>query len=95
MRYDFTGAEIERAVDLQRRGYQLLLWLEKAFADGFISPEAAGHYGSSESAAFGWLDKHYHNIPDRARPAREDLRAFSAYFSTYLDNSFDLTRNPG
>jgi hypothetical protein len=72
-----------------------LRWLEKAFADGFISPEAANRYGSSEEAAFGWLEKHYDNIPDSARPPREDLRAFSAYFSTYLDNSFDLTKTPG
>jgi hypothetical protein len=95
MKYEFTRAEIERAVDLQRRGYELLKWLEKAFADGFISPEAADQYVSSEEAAFGWLDKHYDNIPERARPPREDLRAFSAYFSTYLDNSFDLTKAPG
>jgi len=95
MRCQFPKIEIERAVDLQRRGYQLLLWLEQAFDKGFISPEAAGRYGSSEGAALGWLEKHYENLPETARPQHGDLKAFSAYFSTYLDNSFDLTSDPG
>lgn len=87
--------EIERAVELQARGYQLILWLEKALNQGFIAPEAAHVYGSMEESAYGWLEKHYDNIPSAARPAREDLPAFSRLFSTYLTNTFDLEANPG
>ncbi len=87
--------EVERAVRLQACGYQLLRWLEKALSDGFITPEAAGAYATSEDAAHAWLDKHYFNLPENARPARSDLRAFGNLFSTYLDSTFDLDANPG
>jgi len=88
--------EIVRAVDIQRRGYQLLQWLEKALKTGFISPEAAGRYGSSEEAAIAWLDEHFQNIPPDARPQdRADLTSFSAFFSTYLESTFELDPDPG
>src|SRR5678816_57508 len=82
--------EIETAVRLQACGYQLLKWLEKAMTDGFITPEAAGTYATVEDAAYSWLEKHYLNLPDSARPERSELRAFSNFFSTYLDCTFDL-----
>jgi hypothetical protein len=87
--------EVERAVHLQACGYQLLKWLEKALHDGFIAPEAAGNYATSEDAAFAWIEKHYLNLPNSARPERSDLRAFSNFFSTYLDCTFDLDAKPG
>jgi len=80
---------------LQACGYQLLMWLEKALTDGFIYPEAAANYATSEEAAYSWLDRHYLNLPVRARPERSDLRAFSNFFSTYLDCTFDLDASPG
>jgi hypothetical protein len=87
--------EVENAVRLQACGYQLLKWLEKALSDGFITPEAAGTYATSEDAAYSWLDKHYLNLPDNARPERSDLRAFGNFFSTYLDCTFVLDAKPG
>ena len=63
--------KVENAVRLQACGYQLLKWLEKALRDGFITPEAAGIYATSEDAAYAWLDKHYLNCL-RAR-VRNDL----------------------
>ena len=87
--------EVEKAVCLQACGYQLLQWLEKALTDGFITPEAAGTYATSEDAAYLRLDKHYLNLPNSARPERSDLQAFSNFFSTYLDCTFDLDANPG
>ena len=87
--------EVENAVRMQGCGYQLLKWLEDALKDGFITPEAAGNYATSEDAAYAWLEKHYLNLPPRARPERSDLRTFSNFFSTYLDCTFDLDPEPG
>ncbi len=87
--------EVEKAVRLQACGYELLKWMEKALTDGFITPEAAGNYATSEDAAYSWLDRHYLNLPNRARPERDDLRAFGNFFSTYLDCTFDLDASPG
>ena len=72
--------EVENAVLLQACGYQLLKFLEQALSDGFITPEAAGTYATSEDAAYSWLDKHYLNLPTSARPERSELRAFSNFF---------------
>ena len=44
--------QVEHAVRLQAYGYQLLRWLEKALVEGFIRPDAAGEYATSEDAAY-------------------------------------------
>lgn len=91
-----TEEEIVRAVDIQKRGYELLRWMEKALDDGFISPGAAERYASREEAAIAWLDEHFLNIPANARPLdRKNLAAFSNFFSTYLQSTFELDPNPG
>jgi hypothetical protein len=87
--------QVERAVALQAKGYQLLRWLEKALDDGFIAPETAHSYGSMQESAYAWIERHYMNLPPPARPAREDLHSFSKLFATYLVNTFDLEANPG
>jgi hypothetical protein len=87
--------EIAQAVELQRCSYELLKWLEKALSDGFIAPEAAHAYATLDEAAFAWIDRHYLNLPNVARPSREHLPAFSRLFSTYLTNTFDLDADPG
>ena len=89
-----TRDEVENAVRLQACGYELLKWLEKALREGFITPDAAETYATSEDAAYSWLDKHYLNLPDSARPERSELRDFGNFFSTYLDCTFDLDANP-
>ncbi|HRG95143.1 MAG TPA: hypothetical protein PLR99_02770 [Polyangiaceae bacterium] len=91
----WVRGELERAVDLHRRGYALLRWLEEAFQKGFIAPEAAHGYATVEASAYAWLEQHYDNLPAAARPAREDLGAFSRFFTTYLVASFDLELRPG
>jgi hypothetical protein len=86
--------KVEHALELQARGYALLRWLEKAFADGFITPEAAHVHVTVEASAYAWITKHYLNLPDAARPAPEDLATFSKLFSTYLQSTFDLATQP-
>lgn len=88
-------AQVERAVELQAKGYQLLRWLEKALDGGFIAPEAAHRFGTMEESAHAWIDGHYLNLPKAARPEREDLVPFSRLFATYLVSTFDLDANPG
>ena len=87
--------QIRRAVDMQRRSYRLLRWMAKAVEEGFIQFETAHDYSSLPEAAEAWILRHYLNIPSGARVAREDLSDFCAFFSTYLENSFDLVANPG
>lgn len=91
----FSRDEVLRAVDLQRRSYNLLRWVASGIGKGFISFNAAHSYTSVSSVAEAWIQRHYHNIPEDARPSHADLKDFSRLFVTYLENSFDLARNPG
>lgn len=84
-----------RLVDMQHRSYQLLKWMAKAVSEGFVSFETAHDYSTLPEAASGWILEHYWNIPEKARPPRDDLPAFCAFFSTYLTNSFDIVSDPG
>ena len=91
----FASDEVTRAVDLQGRSYNLLRWVASALGKGFISFNAAHAYASASLAAEAWIQEHYLNIPDGAKPSQADLKDFSGLFCTYLENSFELVRNPG
>jgi hypothetical protein len=91
----FHEAQLSRAIDLQKRSYELLKWVAAAIKRGFISFNAAHTYSSLPSAAEIWIERHYHNIPEEARPELDDLKDFSGLFSTYLENSFELISAPG
>jgi hypothetical protein len=87
--------DVRRAVELQTRAYQLLKWLEGALTSGLIGPEAAHVYTSMIDATRAWVIRHLENLPPSARPAPDDVVAFSKFFATYLTNTFDLEANPG
>jgi hypothetical protein len=88
-------SDMRRLVDLQQCSYLLLKWLAQAVSEGVISFATAHKYSTLPEAAEKWILEHYMNIPEDARPLREELPVFCAFFSTYLTNSFDLRRNPG
>src|SRR5262245_27156544 len=83
-------SEMRRLVDMQHRSYLLLKWVAKAVTEGFIHFETAHDYSRLAEAAEGWILGHYLNIPENARPPRDDLPGFCNFFSTYLSNSFDF-----
>ena len=87
--------QIAHAIDMQERSYRLLQWMANAVKDGFISFGTAHDYSNLPDAAAGWIAGHYNNIPDNARVALDHLPEFTAFFSTYLQNSFDLIASPG
>jgi hypothetical protein len=91
----FARDELSRTIDLQKRSYELLQWVASAVKKGFIAFNAAHSYSSASSAAEDWIQRHYQNIPENARPSHSDLKDFSGLFSTYLENSFELVSSPG
>jgi hypothetical protein len=88
-------ADMQRLVEMQHRSYRLLGWMAEAVTKKFVSFETAHDYSTLPEAAEAWISRHYLNIPENARPEREQLATFSAFFSTYVTNSFDLISNPG
>lgn len=91
----FAKDELSHAIDLQKRSYELLQWVASAVKRGFISFKAAHTYSSASSSAEEWIERHYQNIPDNARPPHPDLKDFSGLFITYLENSFELVSSAG
>jgi hypothetical protein len=91
----FNRNELSRAIDLQKRSYELFQWIASAVKKGFISFNAAHTYSSVSSAAIDWIERHYQNIPEKARPADSELKDFSGLFTTFLENSFELVSSPG
>lgn len=87
-------APLERALDLARRAYRLMLWLGDAVERGFIAHEAAHLYASGQAGARAWVEKHYDNIPPDARPARADVRDFCNVLETFRTGSLDLEADP-
>ena len=86
---------MERAVDLQARGYRLLGWLERSMASGAIQPHRTHEFATLDASARAFIEKSYPVLPEDVRPAKEDLRAFANLFATYLESTFDLDTQPG
>ncbi len=87
--------QIESAVDIQKRCYKLLRWVGDAIDRGFITFSRAHDYASAADAAYDWIEEHYQNLPEDARPDHDQLRPYSNFFGSYVTTSFDLIPEPG
>lgn len=83
------------AVEMQAKSYALLKWVGQAVTSGLLTFQTAHKYSTLPQAAADWIEKHYLNIPAAARVDRDDIPVFANFFSTYLENSFDLIASPG
>ena len=87
--------QLDLSVEMQAKSYSLLKWVGKSVSSGLLSFQTAHQYSTLPLAAADWIDKHYLNIPEAARVDKKDIPVFANFFSTYLENSFDLIANPG
>lgn len=87
--------ELSQAIELQRRSYNLLLWLSTAISRNVIRFDRAHEYMDEADVAEAWIAGHYENLPPDCRPKRDQLKPFSRFFATYLTTSFELIKRPG
>ena len=87
--------KLDIAVDMQAKSYALLKWVGQAVSSGLLSFRTAHEYSTLPLAAADWIEKHFLNIPAAARVKHDDIPIFANFFSTYLENSFDLIASPG
>jgi hypothetical protein len=73
--------EIQLAVELQRRSYNLVRWLSSAVAKGVIYFDRAHDYMDEAEAAEEWIRRHYENLPPDCRPSNLDQLTPFAKFS--------------
>lgn len=91
-------SELNVAVDIQQRTYNLFMWLNSAIAQGVVSVESARTYASDPIIAAQWISEHYANIPRECRPQSHhdnDITPYARMFSSYLLASFDIEELPG
>jgi hypothetical protein len=94
----FDETELEDALELHRRSYQLIVWVGSAIQRGFIPFEHAHQQSTALEAAEAWLAHHYLNLPVDARPIERSgpqLRRYANFFVSYLQVSFELNEFPG
>lgn len=87
--------QLDLAVAMQAKSYALLKWVAQAVSSGSLSFQTAHQSSSLPAAAQNWIETNYWNIPSAARVDKKDLSVFANFFSTYLENSFDLIERPG
>lgn len=87
--------ELLPLVEMQSRSYRLLLWMADAIPRGFLRFDEVHEHSTMPEAGTHWLRTHYRSVPPDARPNLEDLDSFALFFSTYLENSFELSAHPG
>jgi hypothetical protein len=88
-------SEVGKALELQKKGYQLLRWVRDRVDRSTVSFTVAHDALSLPEAAHDWLRSNYSVIPVRCRPERADLRAFANIVASFLATSFDLVPVPG
>lgn len=87
--------QIESAVEIQHKSYDLLLWLGSAIDSGLITFARSHRYANPADTTYEWFNEHYDYLPEAFRPERERLRPFCNYFGSYVTTSFDLVDRPG
>jgi hypothetical protein len=94
----FDEKDLKAAVEIQRRSYRLLRWVEGAIQSGFIRLDRAHQYSSEADAAEAWVSEHFANLPPDCRPTDrtgQQFRRFATFFASYLLTSFDFDEKPG
>jgi len=86
--------QLEQAISIHERSYQLLQWVSKAMTAGYIPAANAHGVCTGGEAALAWIDKHYLNLPVACRPGRDEMGAFANFFGSYLETSFDVADTP-
>lgn len=87
--------ELERALELQQKGYQLILWLGSLTDRSIVAFDQAHEAASMAEAGRHWLERNLSTLPERCRPEPGDLEAFANIVASFLSSSFDLVAEPG
>lgn len=82
--------ELERAFDLQKRSYALLLWIGQN-ARRLLDQET---FGSCRSCV-DWLKRHWNDFPVELRPGLDELEAFAKMLTSFFTTSFHIDAKNG
>jgi hypothetical protein len=93
----FNRTSLDEAVDIHRRCYRLLRWVDSQMASGQFRFFTSHHSVDEIEAAEQWLLDAYAQFPDDARPPhtdKETIRKYANYFTSYLLASVNIDPSP-
>lgn len=83
------------ALEIHRKTYLLVRWLEEAIASRLIAPELTHEINELEPGALGWLERHRGMLPAEILVDRTHLREQAEYLTTVVDGTFEFRISPG
>jgi hypothetical protein len=89
----FDPQRIHDVVGLHEKSFALLRWVRASLKRGLLSFAVVHETTDTALAAAEWIERHLENIPEGARPRKEQLPMFSRLFVSFLTTSFQLNAN--
>ncbi len=86
----FTRERLDELLDLQRRSYALLRWVNARVQSGSLRLGAMHGSLDAGAAAVEWLRRNASALPVDARPPERGLEPLAHLFASYLTTSFVL-----
>ncbi len=87
----FERDQVDEILDLQRRSYTLLRWIDAKVQSGTLPLGALHGALDASHAAADWLSRNAASLPANARPPAGRLERFAHLFASYLVTSFQVS----
>jgi len=87
----FERDQVDEILDLQRRSYTLLRWIDAKVQSGTLPLGSLHGALDASSAAAEWLSRNAASLPADARPPEGRLEKFAHLFASYLVTSFQIS----
>lgn len=85
----FNEKELKRAVELQAKAYECLLWVSDNLRESYTYRNAR-KYASICLSPKEWVDAHYNSMPIAMRPATGDIPDFCNLLNSFFNISFNM-----
>jgi hypothetical protein len=86
----FDRDQVDEILDLQRRSYALLRWIDATVQSGTLPLGSLHGALDASHAAAEWLSRNAASLPPNARPPQGKLEKFAHLFASYLVTSFQI-----
>ncbi len=87
----FDRDQLDEILDLQRRSYALLRWIDAKVQSGTLPLGSLHGALDASHAADDWLSRNAASLPADARPPEGKLEKFAHLFASYLVTSFEVS----
>ncbi len=87
----FDRDQVDEILDLQRRSYALLRWIDAKVQSGTLPLGSLHGALDASRAAAEWLSRNAASLPANTRPPEGKFEKFAHLFASYLVTSFEVS----